>query len=466
MIIFYYLIVTYNYILLIYSISIGTIYLLLNFLSFKRILQYKHKMAYVDLKKIFKFQNYKPISIIVPAYNEENTIVESIKSLLQLEYPEFQLIIVNDGSADNTLEKIFNNFSIRQVSFIPLYKLESKPIKAVYMSHIYPSLVVVDKENGGKADAINAGVNIAKNPLVTVIDADSILERDCLLKIVRPFIENENIIAVGGTIRVANGCDISHGNILNVKIAKSWLARFQTIEYLRAFLFGRNGFDVLNSVMIISGAFSCFSKDALVKIGGYLKGSIGEDMEIIIRMHEKFRIENPKTKITFIPDPVCWTEVPERLKILQSQRIRWQIGTIDSLKIHMNLFFNSKYKALGLIVFPYYIIFEMIGPIIEITGYFVFFFSFLFNVVSTSFAIAFLSVVILYGIVLSILSVILEEISFKRYPKVKDLFILFAAAFFENFGYRQLISWWRFKAFINYITGKRKWGKMEKKGFN
>lgn len=423
-------------------------------------------MAYVDLKKIFKFQNYKPISVIVPAYNEENTIVESIKSLLQLEYPEFQLIIVNDGSTDGTLEKMFMHFSIRQVSFIPLYKLESMPIKSVYMSPLYPSLVVVDKQNGGKADAINAGINISKNPLITVIDADSILERDCLLKIVRPFMENENIIAVGGTIRVANGCDIIQGNIVKVGIAKSWLARFQTVEYLRAFLFGRNGFDVLNSVMIISGAFSCFSRDALIEIGGYQRGSIGEDMEIIVRMHEVFRISKPKTKITFIPDPVCWTEAPERLKILRSQRIRWQKGTIDSLRLHMKILFNSKFGALGLIAFPYYILFEMIGPVIEISGYFVFLFAFLFNIVSTQFAIAFLSVVILYGIVLSVLSVILEELSFKKYPSLKDIIILFTAAVFENFGYRQLVSWWRFKATIDYISGKRSWGKMEKKGFN
>ena len=221
-----FIIIGYNYLLLGYSIAIGTIYLLLNILSFKRISLYKQKMAYIDLKKIFKFQNYKPISIIVPAYNEENTIVDSIKSLLQLEYPDFQLVIVNDGSKDQTLEKIFSNFSIRQVSFIPFYELKSKPIRAVYMSHEYPSLVVVDKINGGKADAINAGINIAKNPLITVIDADSILERDCLLKIVRPFMENENIIAVGGTIRVANGCEINHGNMVKVGIADSWLARF------------------------------------------------------------------------------------------------------------------------------------------------------------------------------------------------------------------------------------------------
>ncbi len=461
-----FIIVGYNYLLLAYSFAIGSIYLLLNILSFKRILQYKQKMAYIDLKKIFKFQNYKPISIIVPAYNEENTIVDSIKSLLQLEYPDFQLVIVNDGSTDQTLEKIFGNFSIRQVSFIPFYELKSNPIRAVYMSHEYPSLVVIDKVNGGKADAINAGINIAKNPLITVIDADSILERDCLLKIVRPFMENENIIAVGGTIRVANGCEINHGNMVKVGIADSWLARFQTVEYLRAFLFGRNGFDVLNSVMIISGAFSCFSRDALINIGGYREGSIGEDMEIIIRMHSVFRKKNPKTKITFIPDPVCWTEAPERLKILRSQRIRWQKGTIDSLRLHMKLLFNPAYGALGFIGFPYYAFFEMIGPIIEMTGYMIFLIAFFLNIVSTSFAFAILSAVLLYGIVLSILSVILEELSFKKYPTLKDLFILFGAAFFENFGYRQIIAWWRFKATIDYIAGNRGWGKMEKKGFS
>lgn len=460
------IILSYNYLVLFYFLAICTIYLLLNILSFRNILRYNKKIHFIDLNRIFRLKNYKPISIIVPTYNEEMGIVESVKSLLQLEYPDFQVVVVNDGSQDNTLDKLFTNFGIRQVSFTPFYKLPSKPIGAIYISRDFPNLIVVDKENGGKADAINAGINIAKNPLIAVVDADSLLERDCLLKIARPFMEDDNVVAVGGTIRIANGCEIIQGHVAKVKLSHSWLVRFQVIEYLRAFLFGRNGLDALNSILIVSGAFSCFQRDALVKIGGYKVGSVGEDMEIIIRMHKVFRKENPKTKITFIPDPVCWTEVPATLKSLKSQRVRWQKGTIDGIRLHKDIFLNSKYGWLGLLGFPYYTLFEMLGPVVEISGYIVFIISFFLNLISPLFAVAFLTVAILYGVVLSILSVILEEISFKRYAKLGDLITLFAAAFIENFGYRQLVSWWRFLAIVEYVAGKRQWGDIEKKGFS
>jgi cellulose synthase/poly-beta-1,6-N-acetylglucosamine synthase-like glycosyltransferase len=460
-----YILLTFNYIVLIYYLAICTIYLILNIVSYRKITKYTKKIFFIDYNRIFRLKNYKPISLIVPAYNEESGVVENVKSLLQLEYPEFHLLVVNDGSKDKTLDKLIEYFGIQKVTYYPFSKIYCEPIRAVYMSPQYPSLIVIDKENGGKADAINAGINIAQTPLVVVIDADSILERDCLLKIVRPFMEDEKVVAVGGSIRIANGCKVAHGNVIEVGLSKSWLARFQVVEYLRAFLFGRNGFDAINSILIISGAFSCFSRDALVKIGGFLKGSIGEDMEIIVRMHRIFRKQDPKTRITFISDPVCWTEAPERLKVLKSQRIRWQKGTIDSITLHRNLFLNLEYGLLGLIGFPYFVFFEIIGPLIEVFGYVVFFISIIFNLVSTPFAVAFLSAAILYGIVLSVLSIILEELSFRKYPRLSDLLTLFVAAFLENFGYRQLTSWWRFRASWDYIVGKRSWGKMEKKGF-
>jgi cellulose synthase/poly-beta-1,6-N-acetylglucosamine synthase-like glycosyltransferase len=381
------IILSYNYIVLAYFLIISSIYLLLNVLSFRNIFRYNKKVKYVDLNRIFRLKNYKPISIIVPTYNEENGIVESIKALLQVEYPDFQVVVVNDGSTDHTLDIIFKNFGIRQIAFSPFYQLPTKPIHSIYMSPEYPNLIVVDKENGGKADAINAGINIAKSPLIAVIDADSLLERDCLLKISRPFMEDDNVVAVGGTIRIANGCIIKHGHIKKVQLANSWLVRFQVIEYLRAFLFGRNGFDAINSILIVSGAFSCFLRDALVRIGGYRKGSVGEDMEIIVRMHEEFRKDKPQTKITFIPDPVCWTEVPETIKSLKSQRIRWQKGTIDGIRLHKKIVHEPEsMDFLGLVGFPYYTLFELFGPVVEVTGYFVFIISLFLNLVSPLFA--------------------------------------------------------------------------------
>jgi len=459
-------IIYYNYMILYYFVVIVTIYIILNILSFATLYKYTRKVKFVELKDVFRLHNYKPITVIVPAYNEENCIVESVKSLLQLEYPDYQLIVVNDGSSDETLNELIKNFQLKNVSFSPYYEINSNPIKDVYLSPTFPKLLVIDKDNHGKADSINAAINISKNPLITVIDADSILERDCLLKIARPFTENENIVAVGGIVRIANGCKVNHGYIEEVGLSKSWLARFQVVEYLRAFLFGRIGFDVLNSILITSGAFSCFRRDALISVGGFLSGSIGEDMEIIVRMHKELRKKNPKVRITFIPDPVCWTEAPETLKTLESQRSRWQKGTMDSIRLHKDMFLNPKYKWLGMIVFPYYVIFEVFGPFIEITGYMVFVISLLLGIVPLNFAIAFFTVAFLYGVVLSTLAVCLEELTFKRYANAKHLIILMITALLENFGYRQMIAYWRFKGFIEYLFGRRNWGKMEKKGFN
>ena len=454
----------YNYLVLFFFLIIVTIHIFLNLISFRNISKYAKKIKYVEFKEIFRLHNFKPITIIVPAYNEENGIVENVRSLLQLEYPDYQLIVVNDGSTDRTLEQLFTNFQIRQASFSPYYEIDSQPIKTVYLSPAYPNLVVIDKENSGKADSINAAINISRNPLITVIDADSILERDCLLKVVRPFMEDDNIVAVGGTVRIANGCKVNRGHIEEVGLPKSWLARFQVVEYLRAFLFGRNGFDFLNGILIISGAFSCFRRDALIEIGGYKAGSVGEDMQVIVRLQKELRKKNPKTRVTFIPDPVCWTEAPEKIKSLASQRVRWQKGTIESIRFHKDLFFNPEYGWLGMFVFPYYTFFEVFGPFIEITGYVVFIISSFLGIITLNFAVAFFTAVFLYGVVLSTLSVCLEELSFKKYTKVKHLIIIMVAALLENFGYRQMTAFWRFKGFIEYYMGKRDWGKMEKEG--
>lgn len=455
----------YNYLVLFYLLIIVTIYIFLNLVSFTNISKHSKKRKYVELKDIFRIHNFKPITIIVPAFNEEDRIVECVQSLLQLEYPDYQIIVVNDSSTDGTLEQLFENFQIRQASFSPYYEIESQEIKAVYLSPAHPNLVVIDKGKGGKADSINAAINISRNPLITVIDVNSILERDCLLKIVRPFMEDDNIVAVGGTVRIANGCKVKNGYIDEVGLSKSWLARFQVVEYLRAFLFGRYCFDFLNGILIISGAFGCFRRDALIEVGGFKAGSLGEDMEIIVRLQKELREKDPKTRVIFIPDIVCWTKVPEKIKTLSSQRVRWQKGAIESIRLHKALFFNPKYGWLGMLVFPYYTFFEVLGPFIEISGYVVFVISYALGIVPFNFAVAFIAAAFLYGVVLSTLSVCLEELSFKKYKKVKHLIILMVASLLENFGYRQMTTFWRFKGFIEYYTGKRDWGKMEKKGF-
>lgn len=455
-----------NHFFIYYFFVLGSIYIVLCFLSFLKLKSYLNEQTYKDLKEILRLKKFKSISLIVPAYNEETGIITSILALLQLEYPEYQIIVVNDGSNDKTLSLLLEKFNGVEIPYLPYNNLPTQKVKSVYLCKGYKNLIIVDKENGGKADAINTGINISANELVIVVDADSIIERDGLLKVSYPFLENENIVAVGGTIRIANGCDINKGFVENVGLPKSWLAKFQVVEYLRAFMFGRNGLDAMDGILIISGAFSCFKKEVLVRIGGFLNGCIGEDMEIIVRIQRLLRKDDPKTRIAIIPDPVCWTEAPEHLKILSRQRKRWQKGTIISLLLHRNLLLNSDYGLLGMIVFPYFVIFETIGPILEVFGYLIFSISIIFGLVPLSFTIVFLSVAILYGVILSLLSVIFEELTYKRYPSTNHLLELFVIAIIENFGYRQLTSYFRFKGSLEYFLGEREWGKMEKKGLS
>ncbi|MCL4415312.1 MAG: glycosyltransferase [Actinobacteria bacterium] len=453
----------YNYFILYYFLTIGSIYLLLSIISFFNLRKYTNRYVYKDYKNIFRLKKYKSISLIVPAHNEEVGIVAAVQALLQLEYPDYQIVVVNDGSKDNTLNILKENFKAVEIPYLPLHNLSTQKVNSVFICKGLRKLLIVDKQNGGKADAINAGINLADSDLIIVVDADSIVERDALLKISNPFTEDENIVAVGGTIRVANGCEINKGFVSKIGLPISWLAKFQVVEYLRAFMFGRNGLDVVDGILIISGAFSCFKKDEVIKIGGFLKDCIGEDMEIIVRMHEILRKENPYLKISFAPDSICWTEAPEKLKTLKLQRKRWQKGTILSLLLHKKLLFNTKYGLLGMVVYPYFFLFEMIGPSIEVLGYAVFILSIILGIVSFNFVFVLLAAAIFFGVVLSLLAVIFEELTLTRYLDIDQLLELFVLAVLENFGYRQLTSWYRFVGTIEYIMGDRKWGKMERK---
>lgn len=455
----------YNWLVLLYFLGINGTYILLSILSFFGIKRYLGERRATELEKVFQSTFFKPISIIVPAYNEEETIAESVKSLLQLQYPEHEVVVVNDGSKDNTVEVLIERYKMVKAPITYPVQIDCKRIKQIYISPEHTNLILIDKENGGKGDALNAGINVARYSLVCSIDADSLLESDALLKVVRPFLENPNTVAVGGIVRIANGCKVKSGEVVEVGMPKNSLARFQNVEYLRAFLFGRVGWDVLNAMLIISGAFGLFSKAAVVESGGYRNDTVGEDMELVVRLHRVMRKKKRKYRITFIPDPVCWTEVPEKLKILSRQRNRWQRGLMDSMLLNIKMLFNPRYGTAGLLAMPFFFFFEMLGPMVEFTGYIVFFVSWYFNIISFAFAVLFLAVAIVLGIVLSVGSLVLEELSFRRYPKILHLVILFAYAVLENFGYRQLNTWWRFKGCLDHILGKKGWGKMERKGF-
>jgi cellulose synthase/poly-beta-1,6-N-acetylglucosamine synthase-like glycosyltransferase len=383
-----------------------------------------------------------------------------------LEYPLYEVIVVNDGSKDKTLEKLRTAFNLYQIPADIEERVPCKKILGVYRSPDNPNLVVVDKINGGKADALNAGINVSRYPLICAIDADSLLEGVSLLRVTKPFLEKpEKMVAVGGIVRVANGCTIEGGCVVRAGLSRAWLPLIQTVEYLRAFLFGRSGWSALNSLLIISGAFSFFRKDVVVAVGGYRQGSLGEDMELVVRIHRYLREQKKEYEILFLPDPICWTEVPESLKTLGRQRNRWQRGLIETLSIHRKMMLNPKYGTVGMFAFPYFVFFEMLSPLVELAGYIVAPISYALGMVDLAFFGLFLTAAILVGVVLSTMSVVLEEISFRRYPGISDIAKLVAASLLENFGYRQLTLLWRLKGTWDYLNGKTAWGKMERKGF-
>ncbi len=289
-----------------------------------------------------------PIAVIAPAYNEELTVVESVRSLLALHYPSFEVLLVNDGSKDGTLARVIAEFGLKRVGRYIDNSVTHQPIRGFYASPDLPRLLVIDKENGGKADALNAGINAARSPLFCAIDADSILETDALLRVVRPFIDfPDRTIAVGGTIRIANGCAIDSGRVTGVGLPRNYLALVQIMEYLRAFLMARLALGQMQALTVISGAFGLFSRQRVVEVGGYSHGTVGEDMELVIKLHRHMRDLKLPYRIDFIPEPVCWTECPEDVGVLARQRSRWQRGALECFAKHRDMTFNPRYGRIG-----------------------------------------------------------------------------------------------------------------------
>ena len=323
----------------------------------------------------------------------------------------------------------------------------------------------MDKVNGGKSDALNAGVCAASYPLVCCMDADIILEEDALLRIARPMIESASTAAVGGIVRVANGCEFEKGRIVEVKTPRKALPNFQIVEYLRAFIASRTAWSKLNCLLIISGAFGMFRRRDLIAAGGYARDTVGEDMELVTRMHRVLLENDRDYTISFVPDPIAWTEVPDTLRVLGRQRDRWHRGLVDTLVRHRKMIFNPRYRAVGLIGMPYFLLFELIGPVVELLGYMAFVAGLLLGVLNLEFALAFFLVAVGLGVFLSTAAVFLEELRLERYPRWTDLLKLTCYGILENFGYRQLNTFWRAKAIISYLRNNTDWGAMERRGF-
>ncbi|MCZ2148484.1 MAG: glycosyltransferase family 2 protein [Bryobacterales bacterium] len=453
--------------IILYVFTINAIYFFLTVAGFFCLRRYHSTFSREEKDLLMKSPLMPAISLIVPSYNEAMTIRESVGGMLRLDYPNYEVVVVNDGSKDDTLKILIEEFKLYFSARDVEGSLFTKPVRGVYESREPVRLLVIDKFNGGKADSINAGINAASSPYVMVVDSDSLIEKDALFQMIKPCLEDpERVIAVGGTVRAVNDCDVLHGRVRRIRSAGSWLANFQAVEYLRAFFGGRVGFSLLNSLLIISGAFGLFRRDAVLEIGGFEESTIGEDMELVVRMHHHY-IKNKKPyRIVYVAQPVCWTEVPDSLKILKRQRKRWQRGTVESLWRHREMLLNPKYGTVGLFAFSYFFLFEMLGPAVEFLGYFLTILGLVFRIIAPSVAILFFSVSIMSGMLLSTSAVLLEEFTVCRYPSWRDSWRLFAAAIAENFGFRQMLTLWRVQGLIDGIKGKRGgWGAMERKGF-
>lgn len=459
------IILFFNWFVLAYFLLVNGTYLMQNVLAYRALRRYGFTRAVTDYERPFYSTFYKPVSIIVPALDEEKTIEETVRSVLSLRYPEFEVVVVNDGSKDGTLQALKGTFAMEESDETYDYEIPCGEIRNVYHSAVHPNLKVVDKENGGKGDALNAGINVSSFPLFCSIDADSIIDAWSLLQIVKPFVEDHRVQAAGGVVRVANACDIEAGEVVEVRLSRNWLARFQVVEYLRAFLFGRVSWSSLRTLMIISGAFAIFRRRAVVEAGGYRTNTVGEDMELVLRLHRFMRERKDDYRVTFLADPVCWTQVPENLASLSRQRRRWQRGLGESLFMNRQMMLNPRYRGVGMFGFPFFLLFELLSPVIELSGYAVFIISLILGILNTPFVIAFLVSAILLGILLSVSSIFLEEISFHKYPRLRDLMVLCGFAVMENFGYRQLTAWWRLRGLVELAFNRREWGKADRKRF-
>jgi cellulose synthase/poly-beta-1,6-N-acetylglucosamine synthase-like glycosyltransferase len=449
-----------------YFLVFNGYYLSMCFTAYLRLRKYMQRLESIDVDDLIASAGAPPVTVIVPVYNEADSCVEATRSFLALRYPDHEVLLVNDGSTDATLEVLKETFDLVPAPRFPTAEIETAEVRGVYHSRTHPNLWVIDKENGQRADAINAGINFCRTPFFCAVDADGLLERDALIRVVRPFLEDDRTVASGGSIRILNGCLVDSSVVQKPRLPKSFVAQFQALEYIRSFLAGRVGWDELRIMFLISGAFGLWKRSMVVDLGGLATNSVGEDLELTVRIHRHCREEKIPYRVSFVPDPVAWTEVPERLHVLGRQRNRWRRGLIDAMVRHRKMLFNPDYGRIGMVAYPYFFFLEMMGPVVEFIGYFVFAAVIILGVASVPFAIAFLLVAAFLGMILTVVSVVLEELTFQRYESFGDLARLFGLALLENIGFRQILTYYRFKGTLSYFFGSEEWGRMERKGIN
>lgn len=460
----------FNYGIFYFALTFVVIYITLGFFSARELIFYKKKNSFVDYGYILSSPVAPTVSLIVPAYNEGKSIVQSVRSFLSIYYNDFEVIIVNDGSKDDSMQKLIAAYSLEKVDFAVYEQVKLRsPIKAVYRStnKSFHKLVLVDKENGGKADALNAGINVSQKELIACIDADCIIEQSALLKLVKPFLEEKiPVIATGGVVRIANSCEIEDGRMVTPRVPDQFLPAVQVTEYLRAFLMSRMAWSRLNGLLIISGALGMFDKKVAIACGGYNTTIVGEDMELVVRMRRYMQERGKKYRVVYIPDPLCWTEAPATISNLGRQRNRWTRGTAETLWIHRKLFFNPKYGLLGLLSHPFWFVFEFLAPIIEFLGFLFFVTMGILGYVNWEVFFKLLYTLYCFTVMISVFSIVYEELTYRQYKHRADILKLLGTVLLEPIFYHPLTVWWAIQGNFGLFRSNKGWGKMVRTGFN
>ncbi|WP_211147014.1 glycosyltransferase family 2 protein [Paenibacillus dokdonensis] len=446
---------------------VNILYFAIMGLSYRNISTIFRRSKYSSYNTLSGSELVPSVSLLVPAYNEELTIIENVYCLMTLNYPNYEVIVINDGSSDETLSVLISEFKLEKMSNPEIRgTIETNDMRGIYHNPDYPQLFIIDKVNGGKADSLNAGINFSHYPLISSIDADSLLEKDALIRMARMYMENpEEMVAIGGDVRIANGCLIENGAVKKVSLPRKIWPMFQSIEYLKAFLGGRIGWSHINGLVIVSGAFGLFRKDYVIAVGGYRGGYPGEDMNIIIKLHRYMLSHKLPYKVAFCPEAVCWTQAPDSYKIISNQRMRWGRGNLKNMIENRGMLFNPKYKVMGMITMPYNVLFETFNPYFRITGLLALIGYTLLDMTHWRILLTFFLLNFLSGYLLSVGAIILEEIAFRRFKKLSDLWkmLLFSALKFA--GYHQLGVIWRVQGHIQYLRKNNSWGAMTRQSW-
>jgi len=455
-----------NHSLFVYYLLSNLAYLTMLVIAIKTSVAHLRRLESIRFDWIKASPMVPPITMLVPAHNEEKSICIAVRNLLDLDYPELEVIVINDGSADKTLQIMQDEFRLRLVRAVYVPQVTTAPVRGLYRSEMDVRLLVVDKESAGsKADAVNAGLNAAAAPYVCVVDADSVLERDALLRIMMPVLADpKRVVAAGGIVRVLNGSEIGGGRLRRVRLARKGIEVIQVVEYLRAFLIGREAWARGNMLMIVSGAFGVFRTDLVRAVGGYRSFAIGEDFDLVARLHRHLLDKGADYRIEFVPDPVCWTEVPSDLRSLGRQRARWQKGLLDVLWPNRDMLFRPRYGRIGSLALPYLWLFELLAPVIEVIGIATVVLAAFLGALSWSFFLQFMFFGYGFATMISIGSVLQEELTYKRYSDWQDVARLVSYCFLEHFPYRQMHMIWRLQGLWQYLRGDMTWRPLKRQG--